>query len=358
MKYFKNCKTLKELKDTYKKLLKENHPDNGGDLEIMKEINVQFDSVFPIFRDQAAKEAAEPEEVKKETAGSVRRNFYTAFGWEGSRYDSSLTLKEIAKIVRGYVKKKYPTCKFSVRTSYGSMCQSLIVKLLEFPQQMFMTAEELKEIWYTPFSYVDSEGKTITTTVLNDIIQNLYNKFRANYIMSDDDFTQEEFLKCYTETVFEKEQFFYGVPTEYFKSVVDDVNAFIASYNYDDSDSMIDYFSCNFYGGKVSYNDCKFVPKTARIKRKKATPAAKTKKRQTKKEQEAKQIEKVTEVTYKITKGEDTRDMSELWVVRINENLNKQDYIEQNKKMRDLGGYYSKFKHGFIFRYDPSEKLA
>ena len=347
MKYFKNCKTLKELKDTYKKLLKENHPDNGGDLEIMKEINVQFDSAFPIFRDQAVKEAAEPEEVKKETAGSVRRNFYTAFGWEGSRYDSSLTLKEIAKIVRGYVKKKY-----------GSMCQSLIVKLLEFPQQMFMTAEELKEIWYTPFSYVDSEGKTITTTVLNDTIQNLYNKFRANYIMSDDDFTQEEFLKCYTETVFEKEQFFYGVQTEYFKSVVDDVNAFIASYNYDDSDSMIDYFSCNFYGGKVSYNDCKFVPKTARIKNKNATPATKTKKRQTKEEQEVKQIEEVTEVTYKITKGEDTRDMSELWVVRINENLNKEEYIEQNKKMRDLGGYYSKFKHGFIFRYNPSEKLA
>lgn len=49
MKYFKNCKTLKELKDTYKKLLKENHPDNGGDLEVMKEINVQFDSAFPGF---------------------------------------------------------------------------------------------------------------------------------------------------------------------------------------------------------------------------------------------------------------------------------------------------------------------
>jgi hypothetical protein len=31
----------------------------------MKEINVQFDSAFPIFRDQAVKEAAEPEEVKK-----------------------------------------------------------------------------------------------------------------------------------------------------------------------------------------------------------------------------------------------------------------------------------------------------
>ena len=110
---------------------------------------------------------------------------------------------------------------------------------------------------------------------------------------------------------------------------------------------MIDYFSCNFYDGKVSYNDCKFVPKTARIKTK-SNAGSKGKEKQDKKEQEAKQIEKVTEVTYKITKGEDTRDMSELWVVRINENLNKQDYVEQNKKMRDLGGYYSKFKHGFI----------
>ena len=61
-------------------------------------------------KEKADKEAAETEEVKKETAGSVRRNFDHAFGWEGSRYDSSLTLKEIAKIVRGYVKKKYPTC--------------------------------------------------------------------------------------------------------------------------------------------------------------------------------------------------------------------------------------------------------
>lgn len=358
MKYFKNCKTLKELKDTYKKLLKENHPDNGGDLEIMKEINVQFDSVFPIFRDQAVKEAPEPEEVKKETAENVRRHFYTDFGWEGSRYDSSLTLKEIAKIVRGYVKKKYPTCKFSVRTSYGSMCQSLIVKLLEFPQQMFMTADDLEKIFYTQYSYVDKEGKTVTYEAISDTIQDLSTKFEVNHILTLDNWTKEDFLRCYTETVFEKNNYFYGVQTEYFKSVVDDVNDFVASYNYDDSDSMIDYFSCNFYGGKVSYNDCKFVPKTARIKNKNATPAAKTKKKQDKKEQEVKQIEKVTTVTYKITKGEDTRDMSELWVVRINENLNKQDYIEQNKKMRDLGGYYSKFKHGFIFKYDPSEKLA
>ena len=68
---------------------------------------------------------------------------------------------------------------------------------------------------------------------------------------------------------------------------------------------------------------------TARIKQKQ-----RRQQRQRKQDKRAgsKTDRKVTEVTYKITKGEDTRDMSELWVVRINENLNKQDYVEQNKK--------------------------
>lgn len=32
MKYFTNCKSLEELRKEYKKLVKENHPDNGGSL--------------------------------------------------------------------------------------------------------------------------------------------------------------------------------------------------------------------------------------------------------------------------------------------------------------------------------------
>lgn len=61
--------------------------------------------------------------------------------------------------------------------------------------------------------------------------------------------------------------------------------------------------------------------------------------------------------TFKITHGEDTRDGSELWVVRIEETLTKDEYIRINKAVKDLGGYYSKFKHGFIFRFEPSEAL-
>mgnify|MGYP002508308230 CR=1 FL=1 len=47
MKYFTNCKTLEQLKAEYKKLALKNHPDCGGDEQVMKEINKEYDEVFP-----------------------------------------------------------------------------------------------------------------------------------------------------------------------------------------------------------------------------------------------------------------------------------------------------------------------
>lgn len=47
MAYFTNCKTLEELKAAYKKLALKNHPDCGGDESVMKEINKEYDIVFP-----------------------------------------------------------------------------------------------------------------------------------------------------------------------------------------------------------------------------------------------------------------------------------------------------------------------
>lgn len=47
MKYFTNCKTLEQLKAEYKKLALKNHPDCGGDEQTMKEINKEYDEVFP-----------------------------------------------------------------------------------------------------------------------------------------------------------------------------------------------------------------------------------------------------------------------------------------------------------------------
>ena len=46
MKWFENVKKIEELRQLYRKLLKEHHPDNGGDEETMKEINLEYDRVF------------------------------------------------------------------------------------------------------------------------------------------------------------------------------------------------------------------------------------------------------------------------------------------------------------------------
>lgn len=50
-RYFKNINTLEELKKEYKRLALDNHPDRGGDVEIMKTINAEYDAVFAKVKD-------------------------------------------------------------------------------------------------------------------------------------------------------------------------------------------------------------------------------------------------------------------------------------------------------------------
>jgi hypothetical protein len=42
MKWFNECKTIEEVKTTYKKLAKQYHPDLGGDTATMQEINKEY----------------------------------------------------------------------------------------------------------------------------------------------------------------------------------------------------------------------------------------------------------------------------------------------------------------------------
>ena len=42
MKYFKDCRTIEEVKAVYKKLAKEHHPDCGGSVEVMQQINAEY----------------------------------------------------------------------------------------------------------------------------------------------------------------------------------------------------------------------------------------------------------------------------------------------------------------------------
>ena len=52
MKYFKNTRTLDELKAAYRRLAMQYHPDMGGDTETMKAINAEHDELFEQLKRQ------------------------------------------------------------------------------------------------------------------------------------------------------------------------------------------------------------------------------------------------------------------------------------------------------------------
>jgi hypothetical protein len=351
-KYFKNVSSYQDLKSKYREMLKSNHPDNGGDLEVMQEINCEYDALFKIWKDRAEKEQTIKEDEKTETAQGTRRHFYTEFGWEGSRYDSNLTLKEISKIVKNYTKEKYPTCKFSVRTHYASLCQELSVDLLEFPDQMYMTPEQLVNAdLMEEHSYTKEDGSTHTYSLYRDWVESLLHKLHANGFLPNS-YNTSEIFPAY-ENALTEHPGFYGIRCEYFNSVVEDVTAFVNSYNYNDSDSMIDYFDVNFYFFGVDVNSCKQVVKTARIPKNAYSVKADKKEDDT---EGQKAIEKGNS-DFSIQESEHTKTHEKIFLVKCLVALDRAKYIELNNYMKQYGGYYSKFTHSFIFKDDPTEFL-
>ena len=143
-KYFKNVTSLEDLKKQFRVLVKKNHPDAGGDTVVMQEINAEYDVLFSIWK-QRYNASVESCKQTTETAESTRNEFYTEFGWKGNNHSWDRSLKEVAKIVRMYVKEKHPTYKFSVKTEYASMCQELHVTLKESPVEIYKKYEELDD---------------------------------------------------------------------------------------------------------------------------------------------------------------------------------------------------------------------
>lgn len=233
-KYFKLVTSYDDLKCQFKKLLKLYHPDNGGDPEIMKNINCEYDVLFKIWKEHKELSTGQP---VKETADSVRSKFYTEFGWKGKNHQWNRSLKEIAVIVRNYVKEKYPTYKFSVRTEYASMCQELHVSLKEAPKDIYKTLEQLNK---------------------TDLF-NIYKKLDRNGYYCSGELYGEKFeeaiLKAWNDSDF------YKIYTDEVSSILEDVNNFVKSYNYEDIDGQIDYFHVDFYYFGCEPDELKIVPK-------------------------------------------------------------------------------------------------
>jgi len=237
MKYFNAIKTLDELKTEYRRLAKENHPDHGGDSEVMKEINAEFDLLFRVIEKKVFTK------TNTETAGDFRRRFYTENGWEGSRYNPNLRLRDIAPIIRGYVKDVYPTWRFSVVQEHYSGGCGLYVTLTEAPENIFLE-ERIKA---NPRREYSKEDVSILCRQLNSTssIQNW--------------------------------EWYYDWMSDKAKEVLKDIEVLVNSFRYDDSDARVDYFSTNFYPhlyiGKYK-KPLKIVPRQERIQTSKGAEGA------------------------------------------------------------------------------------
>lgn len=201
---FDDCKNADELQAAYRKAAKENHPDRGGNESAMKTINNAFEARLKIVGRMTAAQAA--------TAASVfRSEFYTASGWKGANYRKGLQTKEIAQIVRGFLKEKFNDFRFSVRSDYNS----IDITLKESPVEIFKD----------PAEWTDADDDRW-----------FYKLGGANELRwhdrESDQIKRSQHRRIWTEFV---------------REMVLTVNAFVKSYRWDDSDSMIDYFNTNFY---------------------------------------------------------------------------------------------------------------
>ena len=246
MKHFTKKMTLEEVKAAYRSAALRLRPV-GGSNEAMQELNAEFKIAFAL-----AKNASKKAE-NNETADSFCRTFYTQNGWKGLRYNSNLSIKDIAKNIRDYVKAVYPNYKFSVTTELFSGGSAVRVALTETPVEL--TNKELMRDWFyknfhPAFCYVSLKG---------------YVKREAMTESDINEFVERRLKSClYTESIDESDTWLNPVV----HGVLDNVKALINSYRYSDCDAMIDYFDVNFYSSvKIGRwnKPVVFVPKTERI---------------------------------------------------------------------------------------------
>lgn len=143
---------------------------------------------------------------------------YSQGAWEGKMYDRDLGIKEIAERIRFFAKKKYPECKFSITIQRYSGGQSMDLRLMSAPYEIFETPTlERAEI---SKGYGTAEQKLSSWKYAVEKGHHQVNQ----YYVKEDSYLNEK-----------------G------KEIMKFLNDSATVYNFDDSDAMTDYFHTNFY---------------------------------------------------------------------------------------------------------------
>ena len=184
-----------------------------------------------------------------EAGGETFDGYMGAVGWKGKNADAHLSVAEIAKIIKSQFRKKFPGYKISARSERASRIDILIT----VPRSNLMSKDEfIKEAVYNPYKMCKNGYHRIGCYDANgqweehqsDDFSHMSDEERADFFSRYYDYT----LDKYTNQEYSKLN--YGVepiplidnsPLKYVHDLMD-------SFNYDDSNAMVDYFDTNFYG--------------------------------------------------------------------------------------------------------------
>jgi hypothetical protein len=185
-----------------------------------------------------------------EPGGETFDGYMGAVGWKGKNLDYNLGIVEIAKIIKSQFKKKFPGYKISARTDKYSMGQSLYIKIA-IPQSDLMPKDEfVKNCLYNPYQYFkgyrgvgiyDADGRWHNYEV--DDITGMSEDERREIFSLYYDQTLQRYTNHEYDTInygWEPIPLLNDAPLKY-------VHDLAESFNYDDSNSMVDYFDTNFY---------------------------------------------------------------------------------------------------------------
>lgn len=70
--YFKECKSLEDVKKTFRALAKQHHPDLGGNAEVFKAINNEYEEAFEYFKNEFNKRTENAKKQNTETPEEFR----------------------------------------------------------------------------------------------------------------------------------------------------------------------------------------------------------------------------------------------------------------------------------------------
>lgn len=155
-------------------------------------------------------------------------NNYTGYGVQGKNYQYDLDLKDIAKIVKTNLQKEYPACKFSVTIERYSMGQSLHISLMEAPFEALLNKGSLIK---GQFVSMEEQGYKFEKYAQ-------LNQYQFKNGFRDESASGSQYPDGWNNGAILSKKAWDCMKRAYHLAT---------SYNYDDSDGMIDYFDTNFY---------------------------------------------------------------------------------------------------------------